>query len=195
MVCLCGRTVFKNLPLLCDSGSANVSYRNWQQFPDNELYDEISAYNTFSSMLTSLSRPQAATSVTLLRSRFVGFLNEVELKDDVERDLADFLTSEGALLKPDPVRPRYCMASPLLDGFIRNILIPRKFPDSPSSAPPLQDGGKGLHVLRILIESLKSFDKGLIRLAASCSYKPSKVKSPVCLMVAFLEKAYMIRSS
>jgi len=178
MVCLCGRTVFKNLLSLLDSDLANVSYRNWQQFPANELYYEISAYNTFGSMLISLARPQAAAAVTLLRSRFLGFLDEVELKGDVEQDLADFLTSKGALLKPDPVQHYYRMASPLLDGLIRNTLIPRKFPDSPSSVqvPPLEDGGKGLHVLGILIESLKFFDKALIRLAPDHSYKKSKVK-------------------
>jgi hypothetical protein len=118
MVCLCGHTIFKKLRSLLDSDLTNVSYRNWQQFPANELYNEISAYNTFSSMLVSLARPEAAAAVTLLRSSFVGFLNEVELKNDAERDLADFLTSEGVLLKPDPVQHYYCMASPLLDGII-----------------------------------------------------------------------------
>ena len=178
MVCLCGRTVFKNLRSLLDSDSANVSYQSWQQFPANELYKEISAYNTFGSMVVSLTRPRAGTAVTLLRSSFVGFLDPVELKNDAERDLADFLTSEGALLKPDPVQHYYYMASPLLDGFIRTMVIPRVFPDSPSSIPPLEDDGNGLHVLGILIESLKFFDKALIRLAASRSYKKSKVKIP-----------------
>ena len=142
MVCLCGRTVLKNQPSLLDSNLVNISYRNWQQFPANGLYNEISAYSTFRSMLISLARPQAAAAVTLLRSSFVGFLDGVELDDDVERDLADLLTSEGALLKPDSVRPYYCMASPLLDGLIRNSLIPLKFPDSPSSVPPLEEWGK-----------------------------------------------------
>jgi len=46
LVCLCGRTVFKNLGLLVDSHSANLSYQNWQQFPADELYNlkEFSAY-------------------------------------------------------------------------------------------------------------------------------------------------------
>jgi hypothetical protein len=178
MVCLCGRTIFKNLRSLLDSDLLNVSYGNWQRFPVNELYNEILAYNTFSSMLISLARPQAAAAVTLLRSSFVGFLDEVQLNDHVEQNLADFLTSEGALWKPDSVRPYYCMASPLLDGFIRTTLIPSQFPDSPSSVPPLEDGGRGPHVLGILIESLKFFDKDLICLAVSRSYKTSKVKIP-----------------
>jgi hypothetical protein len=176
MVCLCGHTIFKNLLSLLDGDLMNVSYRNWQQFPENELYKEILAYNTFHSMLTSLAQPQAAAAVALLRSSFVGFLDEVELKDDVERYLADSLTSKGVLLRPDPIQHYYCMASPLLDGLIRNRLIPCIFPNSPSLVPPLEDGGKGLHVLGILIKSLKFFDKALIRLATSRSYKTSKVK-------------------
>jgi hypothetical protein len=155
----------------------NLSYRNWQLFPANKLYSEISAYNTFNSMITSLNQPIADAAVTLLRSRFVGFLDEVEVNDYTELELADFLTSEGALLKADPTLPRYCMASPLLDVFIRTTLIPRKFPNAPSLCLPLEGGG-GPHVLTILTESLKFFDKALIRLAASRSYKTSKVKIP-----------------
>lgn len=177
MVCLCGRTIFKNLLSLIDD-SAHLSYRIWQQFPADELYNEISAYNTFGSMLSSLSRPQAKASITLLRSRFAGFLDVVDLKDDAEQALGNFLTSEGVLLKPDPAQPHYYMASPLVDGLIRNKLIPQLFPGSPSSAPPLQDEGRGLHVLGTLIESLKFFDKTLIHLAASHSYKTSKVRIP-----------------
>jgi len=100
------------------------------------------------------------------------------LKDGVEQDLADFLTSEGALLKPDPVQPYYCMVSPLLDGVIQNTHIPHQFPNSPSLVPPLEDGGNGLHVLGILIESLKFFHKALICLATSHFYKTPKVEIP-----------------
>ena len=161
---------------LVDRDLADLSYQNWQQFPAKELYDEILAYNTFGSMLLLLGRPEATAAVDLLQSCFVGFIGEVELTSFEEWDLADFLTSKGALLKSDSVQPYYCMASPLLDAFIRNTLIPRQFPHSPSSVPPLEDGGKGLDVLAILIESLKFFDKALIRLAASRSYKTSQVK-------------------
>ena len=178
MVCLCGRIVFRNLRSLVGRDLANISYRNWQQFPANELYDEISAYDAFGSMLRSLARLEAAPAVALLRSSFVGFIGEVELKNYAERDLADFLTSEGALLRADAVQPHYCMASPLLDGLIRTTLIPSAFPASPSSALPLQDGEKGVDILGILIESLKFFDKALIRLASSFSYKTSKAKIP-----------------
>jgi hypothetical protein len=57
------------------------------QLPAKWLYNKISAYNTFSSMLDSLSHLEAHTSVTLLQSHFAGFLSEVEFKDKAEQDL------------------------------------------------------------------------------------------------------------
>src|SRR5258708_8213459 len=74
----------------------------------------------------SLSRLEAYPFLVLLRTLFAGFLDEVELKDQTE-DLADFLTSEGVLLKPDPAKANYRMASALVDGFLRTRLIPLTF--------------------------------------------------------------------
>ncbi|KIM39967.1 hypothetical protein M413DRAFT_446873 [Hebeloma cylindrosporum] len=175
MVCLCGRAIFKNLQSLVD-GDSILSDRSWQRFPAHNLYHAISAYNTFDSMLLSLARSEAAAAVTLLRFKFAGFLGDVTLVNDMDRKLAHLLTSEGVLLKPDSLQHSYCMASALMDGFIRNELIPRLFPNCPASAPPLEAGGKGIHVLGILVESLKTFDKDLMRCASFRSYKKPKVK-------------------
>lgn len=126
-------------------------------------------------MIESLSRVDASSSVNLLRSRFAGFLGDVTLIDKkVEKD-ADTLTSEGVLLKPDYTMPCYRMASPLVDGLIRNHLIPARFPNAPSSPPPAQHTGD-VDVLGILVESLRFFDKDLILRASSCSYKTPKMK-------------------
>ncbi len=125
-------------------------------------------------MIESLSRAEAS-SVNLLRSRFAGFLGDVTLMDEKAKKDADALTSEGVLLKPDYTIPCYRMASPLVDGLIRNQLIPARFPNAPSSPPPVQLTGE-VDVLGILIESLKFFDKALILRASSCSYKTSRVK-------------------
>lgn len=98
------------------------------------------------------------------------------MKSKAEEDLANFLTSEGVLLKPVPGEACYRTASALVDGLIRNKLIPLKFPNAPLSALPLQNNESAIHVLNILIESLKFFDKNLICQAFSRSYKTSKVK-------------------
>ena len=101
---------------------------------------------------------QASSSVDLLRSQFAGFLGDVTLTDEKAKKDADTLTSEGVLLKPNPAMACYRMASPLVDGLIRNQLIPARFSNAPSSPPPLQHTGD-VDVLGIPIESLKFFDK------------------------------------
>ena len=176
MVCLCGRVIYNNMQTLFCSQSQTISCDRWQRLPVEQLYGEISLYSTFHSMIQSLSRPEASSSVDLLRSVFVGFLGDVMLTDEKAKEDADTLTSEGVLVKPVPATACYRMASPLVDGLIRNQVIPVMFPSAPSSPLPLQHTGDVIDVLRILIESLKFFDKGLILSASSCSYKTPKVK-------------------
>ena len=126
-------------------------------------------------MVESLRRAEAEDAVGLLRSRFLGFLGDVTVFDE-EEDLADFLTTEGVLLRPDPVVPTYRMASALVDGLLRRKVIAYKFRNAPSTEPPFQNSRTSLHVLTALTQSLKCFDKELVRLAPSRSYKSSKVK-------------------
>ena len=175
MVCLCGHMIYRNWKTLIFHQSRTISYYSWQRFPAERLYEQISSYNRFISMIKSLSRPEASSSVDLLRSQFTGFLGNVTLTDEKAKKDADALTSEGVLLKLDPAVACYQMASPLVDGLIRNQLIPAIFPNAPSSPLPCQDTGD-VNVLGILTESIKFFDKALILNASSCSYKKPKVK-------------------
>ena len=174
MVCLCGRVVSNRLPSLLDQSSTNLPYRKWQSIPVEVLYGEINDYNPFHSMIISLLHPNAKAAVQLLRSRFAGFLGNVDIGFD--ENLADFLTAEGVLLRPDRVATQYCMASPLIDGLIRTRVIPIQFPNAPSTAPPTQSDPNTLSVLHTLIESLKFFDKDLISKAYFFSYKSSTVR-------------------
>ncbi|KAF8350347.1 hypothetical protein F5887DRAFT_1069378 [Amanita rubescens] len=167
-----------NLKTLLCLQSQTISYHRWQRFSAEELYGEIALYNPFHSMIQSLSRPETSSAVDLLRSRFAGFLGEVILTDKKAKEDADTLTSEGVLVKPKPATACYRMASPLVDGLIRNQLIPAIFPNAPSSPLPRQHTGH-VGVLRILIESLKFFDKALILSSSSFSYKTPKVKIPL----------------
>jgi hypothetical protein len=99
---------------------------------------------------------------------------EVQITED--QKLADFLTAEGVLLRPDAARPVYCVASSLMDGLVRACVIPAQFPNGPESKPPHRNNETTLCVLETLIESLKFFDKDLICMAPERSYKYSKVK-------------------
>ena len=128
-------------------------------------------------MIRSLScaLAEASSSVDLLRSRFAGFLGDVTLTDGKLKEDADNLTSEGVLLRPDPVKACYRMSSPLVDGLIRNQLIPARFPNAPSSPLPLQPTGD-VDILGILVESVKFFDKALIINGSFISCKTPKVE-------------------
>lgn len=176
MVCLCGRTISDNIAQLQDIDLRTLSYGKWERFPVAKLYEDIFAYNTFRSIIISLRRPEANPAVKLLRSQFAGFLDDVTLHTSEEEELADGLTAEGVLLRPDVKETRYRMASPLMDGLIRTRVIPHQFSSAPSTAPPFRNNGISLRVLDTLIESLKFFDKDLIRLARYRSYKSSRVK-------------------
>jgi len=125
-------------------------------------------------MIDSLCHPDAKPAIQLLRSQFAAFLGNVAIETDVA--LADFLTAEGVLLRPDVTATQYHMASPLIDGLIRTRVIPIQFPNAPSTAHPAQSDPNTLSVLHTLIESLKFFDKDLISKAYVLSYKSSTVR-------------------
>jgi len=177
LVNLCGRTIHKNLPLLLKH-SATLSYTSWLRFPVKDLYHAIASYPTFISLEGSLMKPTAEAALDLFRSHFAGYLGDVELFERQEVTHADFLTTEGVLLRPDETKPVYHMSSPLLDGYIRTFILPAKFSRTPSIAPPTQtkNNEATLHVLEVLKESLRYFDKDTIRLAVSRSYKTALVK-------------------
>jgi hypothetical protein len=172
MICLCGSTISQNLSSLERDGT--LSYQDWIEYPDSRLYEEIAAYNTFGSLIESLNRPDAQDAVGLLRSDFLGYSGDVRLSNYKEQRLADFLTAEGVLLKPDRSSPTYCMTSAFVDGLVRRKVIANLFPNAPKTSPPLDASGKTLDFLKTLAESLKYFDKELIHLAAFRSSKSSK---------------------
>lgn len=153
------------------------------------LLDQVLVHITFRSLIKWLLNPENTTAVDLLRSRFVGFLDLVTI-DEIEQPLADFLTSEGVLVKPDLGIRQYRVASPLIDGLVRGFVIPTKYPNAPSIPPPALPGGR-LIFKEILTESLKHFDKELIRLASVRSCKQSKVKvGDVCAAHVPRESVY-----
>ena len=122
--------------------------------------------------------PTAEAALGFFRSHFAGYLGDVELFDEQEVTLANFLTTEGVLLRPDGMKAVYHMASPLLDGYIRGSILPAKYSRTPSIVPPTQtkNNEATLDVLSILKESVKYLDRDTIRLAVSRSYKTALVK-------------------
>lgn len=174
MVCLCGRSIWDDIDDLLDTDGLTVTYPKWQQYSISSLSLHITDYKTFMPMITSLCEPDALDAVFFLRSYFAGYLGDVEVKE-ANISLANFLTTEGVLSKPSLSKNIYHMSSPLIDGLVRTRVIPMCFPDSPSIPLPYQNSITSLHVLHVLIESLKFFDKELIRLAPNRSFKSSNV--------------------
>ena len=129
------------------------------------------ANNTFRRMKESLLSDEANDAIELLRLRFAGFLDDVTPADDVERQFANFLTSEGVLKKT--TQTDYCMASPYVDGYIRTIVLPAKYLNSPTQSPPTQLNSDALHVPEVVVECLNYFDRSVVRLAPSRSFKSS----------------------
>jgi len=170
MVCLCGKVVANNLSSLLNEDASTVSFSNWQSYPIENLYNEVTEYNTFSRMIGSLRDQKARTAVQLYRCRFAGFLGDIKVDFD-DRDLADFLTSEGVLIRPILADLKYRVASPLVDALVRLRVIPKLFPSAPSVAAPRG----AVDVLFIIRECLKCFDKDLIRSAYNRSFKLSTV--------------------
>ena len=173
MVCLCGKILSNNFVSLLDNGSTTISFSKWQRYPIEDLFNEISAYNTFRRMIETLRHDTARAAVKLYQYRFAGFLEAVKVTEDDE-DLADFLTSEGVLSRPVLHELKYRVASPLIDALVRIKVIPRQFRNAPS-VPPKEIRPNFLDIPVILIECLKCFDKELIRSAYSDSYKVSTV--------------------
>ena len=167
MVGICGHTISNRLDSFLDRRSRTVPFRNWDAFPVQVLYGDIIAHNTFRSIINSLCHPRAKPAVQLLRSRFAGVLDNVRLSSPSEVDLADSLTAEGVSLKQDLGMPCYRTTSPLIDQLVRSWVIPVQFPNAPSSPPPYRNETRRLYILDALIESIKFFDRDLIRTANS----------------------------
>jgi hypothetical protein len=172
MVCLCGLVIEKHVYDLLNGST--ITYAQWNDFPTNALYDEMYAYNTFRSMVRSLLSSDAKDAVDLLRCRFLGYPGDVSVLDE-ELDHADFLTAEGVLRKSDLVSQTYHMTSALVDGLLRRKVIAVKFRNAPPTEPPFYNSRQSVDILSALTEALKCFDKRLIHLAPSRSYKISTV--------------------
>ena len=172
MVCLCGRTIYDSLKDIRSGNPHLLSYARWKQYSLSKLHDKILAYPTFSRLISSLEKNDAIGAMRLLRARFLGYLGDVTISSPKEVPSAEFLTTEGVLLKAIGTQT-YHMASALIDSIIRNRLLPRVFPPNPLSTVPLK--GQRINVLQLLIEAVKFFDDELMRTSPSRSYKSSTV--------------------
>ena len=94
------------------------------------------AYNTFRGLVTSLRAERVREAVQLYRTRFAGFLEDVNISGSDEV-LADFLTAEGVLSRPVAEEPKYRVIPPLIDALVTLQVIPNQLPLAPSISVPI----------------------------------------------------------
>jgi hypothetical protein len=175
-VCLYGRAMSNFFPNLVDFKTNRLLYQNWVQFSAKKLPDILNAGPiVFKRMIDSLQSQEATSALNLYRTQFAGSFDFVSFDSENNlAKLADFLTSEGVLLRPDSDAQNYRVVSPMTDTLIRKFVIPTKFPGSPPSIPPKTEDGH-LIVLDVLTEAIRHFDMDHMRNARLNSFKSSKV--------------------
>lgn len=168
LVCLCGRTIEENL----ESFVVNqvLSNEAWHAYPAHKLYESVSQYNAFGSMLKTLENLKADPAISLLRRYFLGYLNDARVNDSGE-DSADILTSEGVLVKNHSDPQCYRMSSPLVD-VLRTKLLHILYPIRPPGPLPLRDNGS-LDVVATLEKAVGLFDRQHMADARWTSFKSS----------------------
>ncbi|PKB99271.1 hypothetical protein RhiirA5_462251 [Rhizophagus irregularis] len=183
LVCLCGRAIQNNLEEKLDERRC-LDFTLWSSFVASpQLVDRMANYSTFRKMVDNLIKPDAKKAMDFLRSVFIGFFDFVQINDNEERRLADYLTAQGVLMKENENNRSYRMSSIFVDGLIRQEVIPVLYKSLPTiSVPRTKDNF--LKTLDILREAIRCFDKNIISNAYNRSFKTALVPVDSCRNVA-----------
>ncbi|CAG8685961.1 15691_t:CDS:2 [Rhizophagus irregularis] len=173
LVCLCGRSIQNNLIKDINDEDKKLNFSIWSKFALSLLQVEILGYSTFNKMIDSLKKEDAKSAVGLLRSKFLGFLDYVQIYDEKERNLIQFLVAESALIRNEKTKNEFKMSSALVDELIRRRVIPEVYMTSPVDAIPKKDDDS-LDILKILQNAVQFFDKDIITNAFGRSFKSSR---------------------
>lgn len=141
----------------------------------NTLLTEMGRYGTFQRLVNDLTQmsDQQQSALRYYRLHFLGNSSDKAVKDDKHDSLAEYLTALGVLY-PDPVQAKtFTIASPLMDSFIRQMVIPCAFPNAPNTPP--RRPNRTLDILSIIRSTLRLFDKDFVDHATSSSFKLAPV--------------------
>lgn len=136
---------------------------------ENGLLTSMGSYATFDRLLTDLSR--SIDAVSLYRNRFLGNRSDEQVRviDDVEH--AKFLVALGVLKAATD--GHFTIASPVMDSFVRQKVIPVAFPHAPTIQIPRRPDGL-LDILRTIKAVLPFFDRSFITNVSRWSYKVAR---------------------
>ncbi|GJJ77627.1 hypothetical protein EMPS_09986 [Entomortierella parvispora] len=174
LVNICGVALEKSLSMMPLPLRVNMTH--WESVA-NRIIVAMESYGTFQRLIRDLrgeSEHQKA-ALAFYRSRFLGNASDVTLQVTAhpDRELARFLVALGLLLaeEEDGTGDGFKVASPLMDSFVLQIVIPSMYRNAPTTSPPLRDGS--LDVMEIIKSALHFFDKLFIYQAHGLSYKSS----------------------
>ncbi|KAF9957871.1 hypothetical protein BGZ65_001811 [Modicella reniformis] len=144
----------------------------------NILLTEMERYGTFQRLVSDLTQisGQQQSALGYYRNHFLGNTSDRAVKDNRQDSLAEYLAALGVLYPVPAQAKTFKIASPLMDSFIRQMVIPHAFPNAPNTPPPRRPNGT-LDILEIIRSSLRLFDKDFVNDAVSSSFKTA----PVCV--------------
>ncbi|CAG8466519.1 5498_t:CDS:2 [Ambispora leptoticha] len=132
LVCLCGKEIHVYLIRKLD-GRRRLDFLTWLDYTINSLQEAVLDYPTFRQMVHTLTKDKARQAMQLVRSAFVGFFDLVQIVNNEERNLAEFLTTEGVLIRDEETKDGFKMSSVLVDELVRRKVIPELFKSIPNS--------------------------------------------------------------
>ncbi|CAG8513272.1 10522_t:CDS:2 [Paraglomus brasilianum] len=169
LVCLCGKAIYIDLIRKLDE-RRQLDFLTWLNFAIISLQKLVLDYATFRKMVHTLTKDKARQAMQLVRSAFIGFFDLVHIVDNEERNLAEFLTAEGVLIRDEESKDKFKMSSALVDELIRQRVIPELFKSTPAVAVPEKRDGF-LDIINILKTVVQFFDQDIISRAFYRSFK------------------------
>src|SRR6185369_14634399 len=172
LVCLCGKAIYVDLIRKLDE-KRRLDFLTWLNFTTSSLQKSVLDYATFRKMVHMLTKDKARKAMQLIRSTFIGFFDLVQIVDNEERNLAEFLTAEGVLIRDEESKDKFKMSSVLVDELIRQRVIPELFKSTPTVVVPEKHDGF-LDIINILKTVVQFFDKDIISRAFYRSFKTAR---------------------
>ncbi|RUS30826.1 hypothetical protein BC938DRAFT_478913, partial [Jimgerdemannia flammicorona] len=174
LVNLCGRAIQSLVVEHTHTLKGQLPYRVWKLYSGEPLGVKIAEYRTFDKMLKSL-RAESWEANNLLRTYFLGFCGNVEIRSAAKRDLANFLVGEGVLLPVEGTgnELKFKMSSPYVDALIRQRILPCLDTACPKTAPVKRTNGT-YDILKIVMTAVHYFNKDILRNAVTRAFKTPK---------------------
>ncbi|CAG8740666.1 7159_t:CDS:2, partial [Dentiscutata erythropus] len=137
LVSLCGKNIHSDLMSKLDE-NRRLGISTWLNFIINTMEKRISDYSTFRRMVTTLKKEESRPAIELLRYVYLRFFDFAPIHNPIERKLAEFLTTEGVLIRDETNLTNFKMSSIFVNGLIQREVIPVFYKSAPTCAVPIK---------------------------------------------------------